>query len=304
MNDKRSLSEGRCLVIDVGGTRTKWGVVTEGAIVARGSEVTPTGSLEVLLERIAELVGRFPGLPWALALPHEMDSEQGIWRDAFDLIGLKDDIPIVEVLKSRNLSPVLVASDLLVAAAGEAGGDSIGLIQVGTGLGLVVVESGKVLVSPEGLLLGAGLKHVQFREEGPSCPECGLIGCVFVYACLRGHWRRLGIPPDADVDPKVILERSEGGAAIETDIISQALDAWGFLAAMLIASCRVRTVRLAGGVVAAWEERARSSVPGHTFRRMTPRVSRGAQIEYSELRGDAPLLGLAELVTQHVRRNG
>ncbi|MBA2725627.1 MAG: ROK family protein [Actinobacteria bacterium] len=289
------------LVVDVGGTRIKWAVVNNRKVMTRGTDTTPTGNLDLLLEQLNRVVDRFPALRWALALPHDMDTASGMWRDAFDLVGVKDDVPIVQLLQARNLFPLVVASDLLVAAAGEADGGSLGLVQIGTGVGIAVVEDGTVLTGPGGLLLGAGLKHIRFRESELACPECGLRGCIFLYACLRGHWRRLGIDPTPDVDPLYLLRRSESGDPLARDILTQAFDAWGFLAATLIASCRVQTVRFAGGVVSAWEERARSNVMDLSLRHIPPRVSRGARIEFSKLQENAPLIGLADLAVRQLQ---
>jgi glucokinase len=109
------------------------------------------------------------------------------------------------------------------------------------------------------VLPGGEVGHLRFREDGPPC-GCGNRGCVEAY-----------------------LRAGE----------SDALEAIGFAAAALVAAWDPGTLRLGGGVAAAWGETLLEAVRGA----VRERVLTGTVIEIEPARlGDAAaLVGLAEL---------
>lgn len=131
------------MVADVGGTRTKWAIFGPGRQLARRRvEPTPSGGpiavLESLLARARTLE-----LPLALALPGLIDGDRGIWRLSANL-GARD-VCVREWFTQRGVELPVLANDVSAAAAGEAAGGSLALLQVGTGVGARIVLAGHPL---------------------------------------------------------------------------------------------------------------------------------------------------------------
>jgi glucokinase len=108
-----------------------------------------------------------------------------------------------------------------------------------------------------------GRGHLRFRDDGPPC-SCGNRGCVEAY-----------------------LRAAENGG------LDDALEAIGFAAAALVAAWDPGTLRLGGGVAAAWGETLLEAVRDAVSARVLP----GTIIKVAPaLLGDAAaLVGLAEL---------
>jgi glucokinase len=110
------------------------------------------------------------------------------------------------------------------------------------------------------VLPGGEVGHLRFRDDGPPC-RCGNRGCVETY--LR---------------------------AAESD----ALEAIGFAAAALVAAWDPGTLRLGGGVAAAWGEKLLEAVREAVAERVLPGTV--IKVEPARLGDAAALVGLAELV--------
>ena len=153
--------------------------------------------------------------------------------------------------------PRVFVNDLVAATAGEAAGGSLALLQVGTGIAARRAIDGRVLP-------GGEVGHLRFRHDGPPC-RCGNRGCVEAY--LR----------DADGP---------------TD---DALEAIGFAAAALVAAWDPGTLRLGGGLAAAWGEMLLDAVRAGLSERVLPSLAASTTVESARLGDSAALLGLAAL---------
>ncbi|HEY6835847.1 MAG TPA: ROK family protein [Gaiellaceae bacterium] len=111
------------------------------------------------------------------------------------------------------------------------------------------------------VLPGGEVGHLRFREDGPPC-RCGNRGCVEAY--LR--------EPQED-----------------------ALAAIGFAAAAIVAAWDPGTLRLGGGVAAAWGETLIEAVRQAVRERVLPGTV--VTVEAARLGDSAPLMGLAALAT-------
>jgi predicted NBD/HSP70 family sugar kinase len=111
------------------------------------------------------------------------------------------------------------------------------------------------------VLPGGEVGHLRFREDGLPC-RCGNRGCVEAY--LR---------------------------AAETD----ALEAIGFAAAALVAAWEPGTLRLGGGVAAAWGETLLEAIRSGLRERVLPGVAAATTVESARFGDSAALLGLAAL---------
>jgi glucokinase len=117
------------------------------------------------------------------------------------------------------------------------------------------------------VLPGGEVGHLRFREDGPPC-GCGRRGCVEAY--LR-----------------------EG---------DRALEAIGFAAAALVAAWEPGTLRLGGGVAAAWGETLLEAIRSALHERVLPAVAAATTVEPARLGDSAALIGLAALATDAPRR--
>ena len=151
--------------------------------------------------------------------------------------------------------PRVFVNDLVAATVGEAAGGTLALLQVGTGIAARFAVDGRVLP-------GGEVGHLRFRDDGPPC-RCGNRGCVEAY--LR----------EADC---------------ATD---DALEAIGFAAAALVAAWDPGTLRLGGGLAAAWGETLLDAVREAVTERVLPGTV--VKVEPARLGDAAPLLGLARL---------
>jgi glucokinase len=107
---------------------------------------------------------------------------------------------------------------------------------------------------------GGEVGHLRFRDDGPLC-GCGNRGCVEAY-----------------------LRDGDG-----------ALEAIGFAAAALVAAWDPGTLRLGGGVAAAWGETLVEAVRSGLSERVLPDVAAATTVESARLGDSAALLGLAAL---------
>jgi predicted NBD/HSP70 family sugar kinase len=151
--------------------------------------------------------------------------------------------------------PRVFVNDLVAATVGEAAGGTLALLQVGTGIAARFAVDGRVLP-------GGEVGHLRFRDDGPPC-RCGNRGCVEAY--LR-----------------------EADCAAD-----DALEAIGFAAAALVAAWDPGTLRLGGGLAAAWGETLLDAVREAVTERVLPGTV--VKVEPARLGDAAPLLGLARL---------
>jgi predicted NBD/HSP70 family sugar kinase len=232
------------LAVDVGGSWVKSGIVADGRVEKQAREhvAADLDGLVAQLNRVAA------GRDWGLCVPGLL--ENGTVRYAANL-PLRD-TPLPELLDPR---PRVFVNDLVAATLGEAGGGSLALLQIGTGIAARCALDGRVLP-------GGEVGHLRFRDDGPPC-RCGNRGCVEAY--LRG-------------------------ADHPTD---DALEAIGFAAAALVAAWDPPALRLGGGVAAAWGETLLDAVRESVRERVLPGTA--TKVEPARLGDSAALVGLAEL---------
>jgi glucokinase len=117
------------------------------------------------------------------------------------------------------------------------------------------------------VLPGGEVGHLRFRDGGPPC-RCGNRGCVEAY--LRAGQ-------------------------------DEALEAIGFAAAALVAAWDPGTLRLGGGVAAAWGEALLETVRSELDARLLPDLAAKTTVEATRLGDSAALVGLAALATDAPR---
>jgi glucokinase len=257
--------------VDVGASWVKYGLAggdVEREPVARG--------LEALVAQIARLRDAGGIEPWGLCVAGLVDAGAGTLRYSANL-ELRD-APLVELLTASGPAPAVFANDLDAAAVGEAAGGTLALLQVGTGIAGRYVVDGRLVPSASGH--GGEVGHLRFRDDGLGC-SCGNRGCAEAYGSWGGIRRR---DPSAS-DP----------TALPAEVVAEAHEAIGFAAAALVATCDPGTLRLGGGLAAAWGELLLIAIRAALGERVLPEVAATTSVEPAQFGDAAPLLGLARL---------
>jgi glucokinase len=277
--------------VDVGGSRVKSAVIRGDAIDEQRPEPV-AASLEGLIRQIARLYGGSAAayrLQWGICMPGLIDAEQGVIRYSANL-GLHD-VPILELLAEYVPPPGVFVNDLVAAAAGEAAGGTLALLQVGTGVAGRSVVNGTVATGMHGFAGEVG--HLRFRPNGRAC-SCGRSGCVEAYGgwgAIRRRYEDAGRTPSTPDD----LVRDASTDPWAADVLEDALVSVGFAASALVAAHDPGTLRLGGGLAQAWGETLVHAVRGELERNVLPAIASATHVETTRLGDRASLLGLRSL---------
>jgi glucokinase len=269
--------------VDVGGSSVKSALVVDGRIERKERE--PVASdLERLVGQLARLVSAAETADWGLCIAGLVDEARGIIRYAANLP--LHDTPLRELL---DPPPRVFVNDLVAATVGEAGGGSLALLQVGTGIaGRCAVDS-RIVSGPHAGEVG----HLRFRNDGLPC-RCGHSGCVEAYGAWGGILERYARAARPEPTPASLLQEADSDAWAHR-VLEDALESIGFAAAVLVAAWDPGTLRIGGGVAAEWRETLLEAVRSTLSKGVLPGIAASTTVE-SAGRGDsAALLGLAEL---------
>ena len=166
--------------IDFGGTTVKSGVVTGGAIVARGETIetagysTPESLMEALLLAVAKLRRDHPEVAAiGVGLPGMVDSENGIVHELTNVPGWRD-VALRALLRERTGLPATIENDANAMAYGEfrfgaaKNARHVVCVTLGTGVGGGLILDGRLY---RGAQLGAGeIGHLSIDYRGRSGP--------------------------------------------------------------------------------------------------------------------------------------
>ncbi|WP_422079515.1 ROK family protein [Ulvibacterium sp.] len=183
--------------IDIGGTYTKVGLVTEeGEILA--SKEFRTGArepfsvfMENLEREIKGLKSEVTELPEIVAIGVGAPNANSLTGNIEYPPNLKwgDIIPLVKSIEKVFDLPVTIANDANAAALGHLKFGpakemrNFVALTLGTGLGSGIIVNGKLLLGAHAM--AAELGHVNVDPNGRHC-NCGLQGCLETYASVTG----------------------------------------------------------------------------------------------------------------------
>jgi glucokinase len=279
---------GAFFAVDVGGSSVKSALVLDGELVQQAREPVAR-DLEGLVRQIVRLRQGAAAQAWGLCIAGLVDEENGAVRYAANL-GLED-VPIVELLEVEVPTPEVFVNDLVAATVGEAGGGTLALLQVGTGIGARWAVSGSAPSSATGHPGEVG--HLRFRAGGLPC-RCGNRGCAEAYGSWGGigaRYARAGQPAGS---PAALLRDAQTDDW-SREVLDDALEAIGFAASALVAVCDPGTLRVGGGVAAAWGERLLDAVRSALNEQVLTDVAAATVVERARFGDAAALLGLAAL---------
>jgi glucokinase len=281
-------SSGGFFAVDVGGSSVKSAVVVDGEVVRQAREPVAR-DVEGLVRQLVCLREGAAAPAWGLCIAGLVDEENGLVRYAANL-GLRDE-PIVELLEEQGHKPQVFVNDLVAATVGEAGGGSLALLQVGTGIAARCAVDGRVPPSANGQAGEVG--HLRFRAEGVRC-RCGNRGCAEAYGGWGGIANRYAKGGRAAPTPAALLRDAESDEWAR-QVLMDALEAIGFAAAALVAACDPGTLRIGGGVAAAWGETLLASIRRELRERILPDVAAATVVESAKLGDSGAAVGLALL---------
>ena len=268
------MRERAVFAVDVGATRTKYGVVTGAGVESYGVNETPKASAVEHAARVAGLHrAHAPALPLAVSWAESPNTGCAVTE-------------IQEELVRAGVRAPLVVGDMVAAALGEAAGagEPIMLMQIGSGVGGAFADGGRA----QPVITG----HVVFRPDGIPC-NSGMRGTVDAYLGWHAMRRRLAaLDPPLQLDwPGEIVTAAEThpGARV---VLQDALAAAGFAASMLVCCSDADALILAGGVTAAWGELLVDAVRAGIDARVWPGRAREVRVVVSDQRERAPLIGL------------
>jgi glucokinase len=274
--------------VDVGGSSVKSALVVDGKVERQAREPV-AGDLEGLVRQVVRLREAAGAAAWGLCIAGLVDEVNGVVRYATNL-GLHD-APIVELLEAEGARPQIFVNDLVAATVGEAGGGSLALLQVGTGIAARCAVGGRVLPSATGQAGEVG--HLRFRADGPRC-RCGNRGCAEAYGAWGGIADRYAEAGRRAATPAMLLRDAQTDEWAR-QVLAEALEAIGFAAAALVAACDPGTLRVGGGVAAAWGETLLEAIRSALAEQVLPDVAAATVVESARLGDSAALIGLAAL---------
>ena len=181
------------LVLDIGGSHIKYGLMTLDKIIEKGEVPTPLDTSDHLIETLIQLIKRYEnqikGI--ALSVPGRIDTVKGIMHTGGYLTTLKD-FPIVEILNKQCPLKISIENDGKCAALAELWkGSLVGIqhglvIVLGTGIGGGIIVDGKLLRGARyaaGELSWLPISLSQMTSEVPFiwAHLCGTMGLTEVY---------------------------------------------------------------------------------------------------------------------------
>nr|WP_261386064.1 ROK family protein [Bacillus pumilus] len=209
------------VVFDVGGTRTKHGLMDqEGELVTSGDYETNCRQLEPFLETMADVVKQYQktsdvsGI--AISLPGFVDSETGYTEFAGAIIALNGQ-NLKTLLEEKTSLRVEVENDANCAALAERYSghakecDSFICMTLGTGVGGGIFAGGQLVrgASFRGGEFGMMLTETdngQFTTLNSSASTAGLI---------RSYKEKQGIPQSTQIDGQDIFEKAKHDPSID-----------------------------------------------------------------------------------------
>lgn len=281
-------SAGGFFAVDVGGSSVKSGLVVDGNVERLSREPVARG-LDELVSQLVRLHSEAAPAAWGLCSAGLIDEERGVVRYASNLE--LQDAPLVELLAAEVPRPDVFVNDLVAATVGEAEGGTLALLQAGTGIAGRCAVDGRVPSSATGQAGEVG--HLRFRPDGLPC-RCGNRGCAEAYSAWSGITDRYARAGRPEPRPSSLLREAESDDWAE-EVLADALEAIGFAASALVAVCDPGTLRVGGGVAAAWGETLLETIRAALKQSVLPDVAAATVVEPARFGGSAALLGLAAL---------
>ena len=305
--------------IDIGGTNTAFGLVTDNGEILAQSSLPTSGHADfqvfadAVSEGIRQLLGtieqpcKLVGIGIGAANGNYFN---GCIENAANL-PWKGVVKIVEAFEKQFGVPVFLTNDANAAALGEmVYGGAKGMtdfieITLGTGLGSGIVTGGKMLYGHDGFAGECG--HVIVERNGRDC-GCGRKGCLETYVSATGVVRtatellakrnidsELRSIPNNELTALKVSQAASRGDAIAKEVFEFTGEMLGRALADFVAITSPQAIFLFGGLAKAGEilfeptRRAMEANMLNIFKNKT-------QVLPSQLGDNAAILGASALV--------
>ncbi|WP_182301429.1 ROK family protein [Cohnella cholangitidis] len=300
--------------VDVGGTKINVGVIgRNGKVVCSNSLPTLAGEC-VVEDRVAIAISRLlqgvhdnePLLTVrgiGIGTAGQVEWETGVIRHASDLLPGYTGTPIKSLIARKFGMPVHVDNDVNVLALAEkyAGAgrqaDHMVCLALGTGIGGVIVDKGKIV---HGLWGGAGeIGHMSVDYRGLPC-ICGGRGCLEAYASGTSIAKRMNerlvatgtMEDDGPLDTRETVRRWMSGDAVAAAVMDEAFEALGAAVASLLHVFNPQVVVIGGGLADVGEPLLRR-IEEETRKRAMPSFLNGVKIVPSSSGNQGGMIGAA-----------
>ncbi|OWV94774.1 ROK family transcriptional regulator [Rhizobium sp. R693] len=255
--------------------------------------------VEAMLAKVLADMGvaRERVLVTAIATPGVVDPATGALSMAPNLVDIEG-IDIGRTLSDRLGCPVVLENDVNAAVIGESWQgcataiDSVAFISLGTGIGLGVLQDGKLMRGASG---AAGeISYMPFGADpyAEDSLERGALECAIAAQGISELYARLGGAKDTPV--RDILALAENDDPLAVDVIGKVSDIAALLVVSVNAIVDPKTVVLGGSI-------GRHPLIAERVRQGIAKASRRAiDVKASVLGGKATLLGALAIGLNHV----
>jgi glucokinase len=259
-------------VIDLGGTRTKFGLVDQGRVLdASGFDADAQGSLESHLGKVMEHLrimcagqgttleacGGIGVLCTGLVDNRRMRvlSTNGKYDEAvgFDFTGWARKQAGLELRMDNDARGALIGEWRFGAGRGVA---NLVMVTLGTGIGTAVISEGRPLTGPH--FTGGNLGgHILVRSGGRKC-TCGAVGCLeseasgWVLPVLVREHKRYGESSLNGIEPigfRELMAHATDGDECAGDVLAHCLRMWGEALVSFIHCFDPERMIIGGGVM-------------------------------------------------------
>jgi glucokinase len=284
------------LAVDVGGTTTAAGVVTETGEVLHERQRATYGkgpgtvreTLDELIESLRRDARDVPVVAIGVGVPAIVDTATGIIGDEAHNVPELAGVALARGLAERFALPVFVDNDVNALALGEwrfgagRGVGSLVVLALGTGFGSGIVLDGRLVRGAHGF--GAELGHVPVKFDGAPC-WCGGRGCLALYASGRGIAETAGARAagaggaallaaaggdPSRIDAPLVFRLAADGEPVAAAVIDDACRALGAILGVVVNGLNPDVIVVTGGVAAAFaalEKRVLAAAADYAFAR-------------------------------------
>ena len=310
------------LACDMGGTRMKAAVVSDGRIAAQAA--IPARSDRPMRECLASLAAAFRKLAGeagvrpadcagiCLSFPSLVDNASGRVLAEY---GKYRDAPGTDLrawARAEFGLPLAIENDARMALVGEwrhgagRGHDDLVMITLGTGLGVAALLEGRLIRGRHGQAAVLG-GHTTVRPGGRRC-TCGNVGCAETEAATS-HLREIAaeqpgfaasaLRAEPELDFAAVFRLARKGDACARAIAEHSTGVWATLAVNMIHTFDPERVILGGGIMAAADQ-ILPAVRDHVARHAHTPWGR-VDVVPAELGDGAALMAAEWLMEEHLR---
>ena len=304
-----------CICFDIGGTRMKMGVLSEGKLIQHDYiSIEDNTSLKVVLDlingHVHTIIKRYNGndklIAIGISLPSVIDSTNNKVLSHYVKYTDADEIDLNRWSMQNFGVPIYLENDAKAALMGEAfygagkGFKDVVLLTFGTGVGSAVMLNGQLLKGKD-FLAGNLIGHSIIDYDGGPC-NCGGNGCL---ESVASSWslpektksaKGLNIA-GIELDYKYLFEASKRGDSECSAILEDSLKAWGKMIVNLVLAYNPECIVCAGGIMHEGElilNSFRNSLDGHGWI-----SSANVELVVAENTDFAALFGLHEIINQN-----